>query len=161
LKTYNILFLCKHNASRSTIGEVLANTHISKKFIGYSAGSEPMEYLDEFTKEIAIYCGHPIEDLRNKSWHEFAQNDSLIMDFIFTVCEHLGEKYEGIYPYWPGNPIIAEWGFDDPSLVKGSVEVKRRAYKNVKLEFHRRLNILASLPMSALTQDIFELKPSN
>jgi protein-tyrosine-phosphatase len=157
LKKYNILFLCKHNASRSIIGEVLANTNIGKKFVGYSAGSEPAEQISIYAQEIAQECGYPVERLRCKNWQEFAQYDSIKMDIIITLNDDSKDKSETISPYWPGNPIIATWNFDDPSLVDGSDEIKRRAYKKVKIELYRRLDILASLPSSALTQEILEL----
>lgn len=157
MKKYNILFLCKHNASRSIIGEVLANAHISRKFVGYSAGIDPDGEVSIYAKEIAQECGYPVESLRCKSWDEFAQYDSIKMDIIITVCDMANEARGSISPYWPGNPITAKWSFEDPSLVNGSTELKRRAYKKVKLELHRRLDILASLPSSALTQEILEL----
>lgn len=157
MKKINILFLCKHNASRSIIGEVLANTHIGKKLVGYSAGSEPVGQISIYAQEIAQECGYPIESLRSKNWHEFAQYDSIKMDIIITVGETQDDKSEDITPYWPGNPIVVNWNFDDPSLIEGSEELKRRAYKKVKIELHRRLDILSSLPSSALTQEILEL----
>ena len=41
MKTYNILFLCTANSSRSILGEMAATLVTNKKFIGYSAGSKP------------------------------------------------------------------------------------------------------------------------
>ena len=69
------------------------------------------------------------------------------MDFIITVCD---TSIFSIEPYWPGSPIIAQWRFTDPALVTGSIEVRRRAFNNIKIELQRRLDILASLPKSSL-----------
>jgi len=92
--------------------------------------------------------------LRPKLWNEFANFESPKMDFIVTVCD--GAVVSG-QPYWPGNPIIASWGFEDLSLVQGSDEIKRRAFKKVKVELQRRLDILSSLPESSLTEETLQL----
>jgi len=154
LKTYNILFLCTHNSARSIIGEIIANTHISKKFIGYSAGSHPIESVHPLALEIADEYGYPRDQLRSKLWNEYASFESPKMDFIIVVCE--GPVVSG-QPYWPGNPINASWGFEDIALIQGSEELKRRAFKKVKVELQRRLDILSSLPESSLTEETLQL----
>jgi len=54
MKQYNILFLCTHNSARSVLGEALASTHPSGKFVGYSAGSTPGTSVNPFAKELAL-----------------------------------------------------------------------------------------------------------
>jgi len=147
LDKYNILFLCSANSARSIIGEVLANTHISRKFVGYSAGASTEPSLNPLAIEIADDIGYPIETLKSKHYSEFTSYESVKMDFIITVCD---TSIFSIEPYWPGNPIIAQWRFTDPALVTGSIEVRRRAFNNIKIELQRRLDILASLPKSSL-----------
>lgn len=154
MKTYNILFLCTHNSARSIIGEIIANTHISKKFVGYSAGSHPSDSVNPFALEIADECGYPRDSLRTKLWNEFATFESPKMDFIIVVCE--GPVVSG-QPYWPGSPVIASWVFEDIALIQGSEELKRRAFKKVKVELQRRLDILSSLPESSLTEETLQL----
>jgi arsenate reductase len=69
------------------------------------------------------------------------------MDFIITVCDNAaGEEC----PYWPGNPAVAHWGFPDPSLVEGSEEKKRQAYKDVMVGLKKRIDILADLPEESM-----------
>jgi len=68
MKQYNILFLCTHNSARSILGEALASTHASGKFVGYSAGSTPGATVNPFAAEIANELGYPEENLRSKSW---------------------------------------------------------------------------------------------
>jgi protein-tyrosine-phosphatase len=158
LKKYNILFVCEHNSARSIIAEIVANTHISKKFVGYSAGYIPSEHVNPFALEIAQECGYPLEKLFNKGWQDYASFEAPRMDFIIDLCQN---KNYSERPYWPGNPISASWGFEDPAIIQGSDELKRRVFKSVKVEIQRRLDIVASLPIDSLNQKTFELMAKN
>ena len=84
MKQYNILFLCTHNSSRSIIGEALATTHLSGKFVGYSAGSTPGTAVNPFAADIAVELGMGRSQLRSKSWDEFGKSDAPKMDFIMV-----------------------------------------------------------------------------
>jgi arsenate reductase len=147
MTTYNILFLCTHNSARSVIGEALAATHPSGKFIGYSAGSTPGTQVNPFAAEIAAKLGYPATKLRSKSWDEFALPGAPSMDFIITVCDNAAGE---VCPIWPGKPATAHWGFPDPSQVSGSDDDKRRAFRDVMAGLQKRIDLLASLPIDKL-----------
>lgn len=147
MKTYNILFLCTHNSARSIIGEAIASTHPSGRFIGYSAGSTPGSQVNPFAREIALALGYPERQLRSKSWDEFAQANAPKMDFIVTVCDNAAGE---VCPIWPGQPVTAHWGFPDPSQVTGSDDDKRRAFRQVHQGLQRRVDALAALPIETL-----------
>ncbi len=147
MNTYNILFLCTHNSARSVIGEALASTDPSKRFVGYSAGSTPGTRVNPFAAEIAEMLGYPTEKLRSKSWDEFAAPGAPKMDFIITVCDNAAGE---VCPTWPGNPATAHWGFPDPSQVEGSDEAKRQAFKDVMVGLRKRIERLAALPIDKL-----------
>lgn len=149
MKQYNILFLCTHNSARSVLGEALASTHKSGRFIGYSAGSSPGNQVNPFAREIALALGYPQEKLRSKSWDEFALVNAPQMDFIITVCDNAAGE---VCPVWPGKPVTAHWGFPDPSQVEGSEDVKRRAFREVMQGLSRRIDALAALPLDRLDQ---------
>ena len=147
MKRYNVLFLCTHNSARSVLGEALASTHPSKKFVGYSAGSTPGGKVNPFAAQIAKELGYPESQLRSKSWDEFSLPGAPKMDFIVTVCDNaVGE----VCPFWPGNPVTAHWGFPDPSQVQGTDIEKRAAFNEVMNGLKKRLDILASMPLEKL-----------
>jgi len=147
MKQYNILFLCTHNSARSVLGEALASTHSSGKFVGYSAGSTPGTSVNAFAREIAIEMGYDESKLRSKSWDEYGLPYSPKMDFIITVCDNAaGEQC----PFWPGKPATAHWGFPDPSQVQGSDEGKRRAFREVMIGLKKRIDLLADMPLEKL-----------
>lgn len=147
MKTYNILFLCTHNSARSILGEALASTDPSGKFIGYSAGSSPGGKIHPLAHEIAVTLGYPEEKCRSKSWDEFARDDAPKMDFIITVCDNAAGE---VCPLWPGKPATAHWGFPDPSQVNGDDETKRKAFREVMLGLRKRIELLAALPLERL-----------
>ncbi len=147
MKTFNILFLCTHNSARSVIGEALASTDPSGKFVGYSAGSTPGTRVNPFAVEIAETLGYPTAKLRSKSWDEFAAPGAPKMDFIITVCDNAAGE---VCPVWPGNPATAHWGFPDPSQVEGGDDVKRQAFRDVMIGLRKRIELLASLPIEKL-----------
>ena len=147
MKPYNILFLCTHNSARSIIGEALASTHPSGKFIGFSAGSTPGTSVNPIAADIAEELGMVRSQLKSKSWDVYGQPDAPNMDFIITVCDNAaGEQC----PFWPGQPATAHWGFPDPSQIQGTDLEKRKAFNEVKNGLKKRLDILASLPLEKL-----------
>ena len=147
MKPYNILFLCTHNSARSVLGEALASTHPSGRFVGYSAGSTPGTLVNPFAAEIASELGYDNSKLRSKNWDEFALPDAPKMDFIITVCDNAAGE---VCPIWPGHPATAHWGFPDPSQVSGSDEDKRRAFRAVMIGLKHRIDMLVDLPLEKL-----------
>jgi arsenate reductase (thioredoxin) len=147
MKRFNILFLCTHNSARSVLGEAIASTHPSGKFVGYSAGSTPGTSVNPFARELALQMGYDESKLRSKSWGEYGLPDAPKMDFIITVCDNAAGE---VCPYWPGKPATAHWGFPDPSQVQGGDEQKRRAFKEVMIGLKKRIDLLADTPTEQL-----------
>lgn len=42
---------------------------------------------------------------------------------------------------WPGQPLSAHWGFQDPASATGTDEIKRHVFARVCREIKSRLNI--------------------
>ncbi len=147
MKQYNILFLCTHNSARSVLGEALASTHPSGKFVGYSAGSTPGTSINPIARELALGMGYDENKLRSKSWDEYGLPDAPQMDFIVTLCDNAAGE---VCPYWPGKPVTAHWGFPDPSQVKGNDLEKKSAFISVMNGLKKRIDLLASMPLDTL-----------
>ena len=153
MKQYNILFLCTHNSARSVLGEALASTHPSGKFVGYSAGSTPGTSINPIARELALEMGYEESKLRSKSWDEYGLPDAPQMDFIVTVCDNAAGE---VCPYWPGQPATAHWGYADPSEAGGTDAEKLEAFKQTLHQIKRRLDIFMSLPLTSLSKMALE-----
>ena len=147
MRTYNILFLCTHNSARSILGEALASTHPSGKFVGYSAGSTPGGKVNPIAADLAVEMGMDRALLKSKSWDVYAYPDAPKMDFIITVCDNAAGE---VCPFWPGQPATAHWGFPDPSQVQGSDIEKKAAFVAVMNGLQKRLDILAVMSLDKL-----------
>ena len=129
------------------MAEALLNTIGRKKFQAFSAGSSPSGRVNPFAIEMARTIGYLTENIRSKSWDEFAKPGAPHMDIIITVCDNAAGE---ACPFWPGHPATAHWGFPDPSNETGSDEDKRNAFSQVFHAIRRRIDLLVSLPVEKL-----------
>lgn len=146
-KQYNVLVLCTGNSARSILGEVLFNVLGKGRFIAYSAGSKPAGKVNPFALELLQQQGLATEELRSKSWDEFATPGAPEFDFIFTVCDNAADE---TCPVWPGKPATAHWGIPDPAVVAGDDAVKRAAFRKAYDQLARRIQLFMSLPIEKL-----------
>ena len=146
-RVFNVLFLCTHNSARSVMAEALLNTIGREHFQAFSAGSMPSGRVNPFAIEMARTIGYLTDDIRSKSWDEFALPDAPKMDIIITVCDDAAGE---VCPIWPGHPATAHWGFPDPSKTDGSDDDKRRAFGKVFHDIRRRIELLVNLPVDKL-----------
>jgi len=146
-KIYNALLLCTGNSVRSIMAEVLLNSFGHGRFKAFSAGSRPGPQVNPLTLEILQATRLPIDGLRSKSWDEFARPGAPQMDFVITLCDSAaGEEC----PLWPGQPITAHWGFEDPSACTGTAEEQRGKFDKVFRQIATRIKIFNSLPLTTL-----------
>ncbi len=146
-KIFNILVLCTGNSARSIMAEALFNTMGQGRFHAYSAGSHPNGAVNPFAIERIATTGYDTTTLRSKSWDEFAQADAPSMDFIITVCDNAAGE---MCPIWPGQPVTAHWGFEDPAAVTGDDELKRRAFDKIFHQIMKRVQLFVNLPLDTL-----------
>jgi len=143
----NVLFLCTGNSARSVLAEVLLNSIAPARFKAHSAGSQPKGAVNRYALELLEKNRLPTTGLRSKSWGEFARPGAPQMDFVFTVCDQAAGE---VCPVWPGQPVTAHWGIEDPAAVEGTDEQKRRAFVRAFAQLQHRLTIFSSLPLDKL-----------
>jgi arsenate reductase len=146
-KTYNVLFLCTGNSARSILAESLLNHWGDGKFRAFSAGSFPKGQVHPMALDLLKRMNLPAEGFRSKSWDEFSMPGAPPIDFIFTVCDNAaGESC----PVWPGNPMTAHWGIEDPAAVEGTDAEKAFAFRKALKELETRIKLFTNLPISSL-----------
>jgi len=123
-RPYRVLFLCTGNSARSVFAEYFLKRLGGKRFEGYSAGANPSGTVNPLTVEV----------LRDR------------FHIVITVCDNARETC----PVWPGQPIVAHWGVDDPAAFVGTSEGKKRFFYNVALTLYRRLQLFSALPLEQL-----------
>ena len=144
---YNVLFLCTGNSARSILAESILQKDGAGRFKAYSAGSQPKGRVNPFAIRLLQDSGYPIEGLKSKSWGVFATTDAPAMDFVFTVCDDAaGESC----PVWPGQPMTAHWGIEDPAAVEGTDLEKQAAFVKAFRYLKNRIAAFMALPLSSL-----------
>jgi arsenate reductase len=158
-RIFNVLFLCTGNSARSILAESVLNKHGGGRFRAFSAGSYPKGAVNPDALALLKDCDYPIEGARSKSWDEFSGTDAPVMDFVFTVCDDAAGE---VCPIWPGHPVTAHWGIEDPSHVQGSDMERRRAFVTALRYLENRITLFTALPIdkletSALTAKVREI----
>lgn len=146
-KPFNVLFLCTGNSARSILAEAILNKLGENRFRGYSAGSFPKGQVHPAALDLLQRSGYPVENLRSKSWDEFAGPDAPVLDFIFTVCDNAANE---VCPVWPGRPVTAHWGLPDPAAVEGDEVQQRLAFAETYRMLGNRIRLFTSLPLASL-----------
>jgi arsenate reductase len=146
---YNVLFLCTGNSARSILAESILRKVGAGKFRAYSAGSRPKGAVNPLALEVLTAHELPVDGLRSKSWEEFSGPDAPRMDFVLTVCDDAAGE---TCPVWPGQPMTAHWGIEDPAAVQGTKIEMERAFEQAFRFLSRRIEAFAALPISSLDQ---------
>jgi len=144
---HNVLFLCTGNSARSIMAEAILRKDGAGRFKSYSAGSIPKGEVNPLALAVLESYGYPTDGLASKSWEVFAVPGAPSMDFVLTVCDSaVGEAC----PLWPGQPISAHWGIEDPAAVVGSAIDKERAFVAAFKYLRQRISLLTNLPVASL-----------
>ena len=146
-RIYNVLFLCTGNSARSILAEAIMRKDGQGRFRSFSAGSQPKGRVNPFALKVLESLNYPIDGMRSKSWEEFAAPDAPVMDFVFTVCDSAaGESC----PVWPGQPMTAHWGIEDPAAVEGTDIEKEAAFVAAFRYLKNRIGVFTNLPLRSI-----------
>jgi arsenate reductase len=146
-RQFNVLFFCTGNSARSVLAESVLRKDGAGRFNAYSAGSYPKGTVNPFALKVLGSYGYPTEGFRSKSWVEFALDGAPKMDFVFTVCDSAAGE---ACPVWPGQPVTAHWGVEDPAAVEGTDIEKERAFVAALKYLRNRISVFISLPIASL-----------
>lgn len=128
---------------------VLLNHKGKGRFQAESAGSSPAARVHPAAIAVIernglAWSGHSprsMDGLERESW-----------DAVITVCDRAKEAC----PFFPGQPVIAHWGMEDPAGVVGTDEQQARAFDVAWQLLARRIDLLLALPIEALQRRALE-----
>lgn len=146
-RIYNVLFLCTGNSARSIIAEAILNRSGVGRFRAFSAGSHPKGEVHPQALRVLEDLDYPTDKLRSKGWDEFARSGAPALDFVFTVCDNAAGE---VCPVWPGQPMTAHWGIEDPAAVDGPAQ--ERAFIAAYHALQRRIGLFLCLPLDSIDE---------
>ncbi|MDA9502831.1 arsenate reductase ArsC [Bradyrhizobium sp. CCBAU 11357] len=144
---FNVLFLCTGNSARSILAESILRKDGGGRFQSFSAGSTPKGAVHPLALRTLEHMGYPADGMRSKSWLEFAAPDAPVMDFVFTVCDNAAGE---ACPIWPGQPMTAHWGIEDPAAAEGSELEKQAAFVTAFRYLRNRIATFVNLPLRSI-----------
>ena len=146
-RVYDVLFLCTGNSARSILAEAILNKEGAGRFRAFSAGSFPKGQVHPAALGLLDELGYEIDGYRSKSWDEFAADGAPELDFIFTVCDNAAGE---TCPIWPGHPMTAHWGIEDPAAVQG--DRQPNAFRDAYYALQRRIGLFLALPLDSVDE---------
>lgn len=97
--------------------------------------------------EVLRDAGLPADGYRSKSWDEFTGPNAPQMDFIFTVCDSAAGE---TCPIWPGHPMTAHWGIEDPATINGPMQ--KTAFFTALTYLKTRISLFLALPIDDIDE---------
>ena len=146
-RIYNVLFLCTGNSARSILAEAILNKDGAGRFRAFSAGSQPKGQVHPAALRLLDELGFPTVGYRSKNWDEFAAPGAPPLDFVFTVCDNAAGE---TCPIWPGQPMTAHWGIEDPAAIEG--DRQPQAFRDAFHALQRRIGLFLSLPIESIDE---------
>jgi len=145
---FNILVLCTGNSARSILAEAILNRDGAGRVRAYSAGSNPAGQVHRRALALLARRGLPVTGYRSKSWDEFAASGAPAMAMVVTLCAGTAAE---TCPAWPGTPLSAHWGIDDPAAAPAD-----QIDLAFQIAYHRlsaRINAFLALPFESTRRD--------
>jgi arsenate reductase (thioredoxin) len=143
----SVLFLCTGNSARSVMAEAILERLGRGRFRAFSAGSHPTGRVNPLALDTLGRMGIEAHGARSKSWDEFAAPGAPPIDIVITVCDGAANE---TCPVWPGRPVSAHWGVEDPAAVEGTEAQKRAAFEHAAAILKSRIEQLVALPLETL-----------
>ena len=146
---FNVLFLCTGNSARSIMGEAVLNKREQGRFRAFSAGSHPKGSVHPLALKVLREARVPGRGNALEELERIRQSGAPEMDFVVTVCDNAAGE---TCPFWPGQPMTAHWGIEDPAAVEGTEIEKERAFVTALRYLRNRIAAFTALPVKSLDE---------
>lgn len=149
VETFNVLFLCTFNASRSIMAEAILNHLGQGRFCAMSAGDQAVGQIHPMALAILSAHGLPTTTLKSKSWATFFGLAAPRLDFIIVVCD---DSHEDMALPSAQQPIKAFWPTPNPVAGNGNETELRAAFEALYASLESKIRKLLDLWMRELTR---------
>ena len=137
-----VLFFSTGDSTRSQMAEAFLEAFAGDKLIGVSTAvktSDRNPLTVEVMKEVGIDISEQrAEDLSKSLKEHFA--------YVITVCDASRERF----PVWPFTRNLFHWSLPDPTVVKGSPEELKIAFRRVRDEIRQKVRDFTSQNLQSL-----------
>ncbi|EOC1797802.1 low molecular weight phosphatase family protein [Vibrio fluvialis] len=139
-----ILFVCKHNASRSILAEAIAKKYLPSSFQIASGGSHPKGQINPRIAQYLEMHGIDSSEFHSSSWEERL---SFHPDLIIAVCDTMHNE---TCPNWLSGGIRVAWDLEPlPDNEVSDSEFNQQCDK-VYASLKRRIEALATIDFQNL-----------
>ena len=128
----HVLFLCVANSARSQMAEGIARARAPATVKIASAGSQPSR-LNRLAVQALAEVGIDISRQFSKGVDDIPPGD---VDAVITLCA------EEVCPVFFGNALRVHWALPDPAAVQGDEAARLEAFRRVRDELRRRLEVV-------------------
>lgn len=141
-----MLILCTGNSARSILLEAILNATSDGRITAYSAGSAPAGQVHPQALAMLARAGIATDGLSSKSWDVFAAPEAPRMHAVLTVCDAAASEP---CPVWPGHPLTAHWGIEDPAKIPR--DAWDAAFDEAYATLAHRASLLLALPFETMS----------
>lgn len=135
-----VLFLCIGNSARSQMAEAFLRRYGGGRFEAHSAGTELSPEINPLAIEVMNRVSLSMADQYPKTL-ETIMASGLTWDYVITTCDEVKEDC----PTFPGDTERIHWNFDDPAKAEGTREARLQAFRRVREEIKRRVQLFIEL----------------
>lgn len=132
-KKLRVLFLSVRNSVRGQMAEGLLRSIAGDRFIATSGGIESSEGIDPVAAEVMAENGIDITNQRPKNVREWFKEH---FAYVITLADSARERA----PVFPFTPHLLHWNLKDPTLISGTAEERKQAFREVRDEIMANLN---------------------
>ena len=146
-RVFNVLFLCTGNTGRSILAERFCAKMGRVVFAPSPRAATPNGEFNPFALRVLESLDYPTDGLRSKGWEEFAAPGAPEM---ISCSPSATTRRARACPVWPGQPMTAHWGIEDPAAVEGTDIQKEAAFVTAARYIKNRISAFTSLPIKSL-----------
>jgi arsenate reductase len=126
-KKPRVLFLSIRNSVRGQMAEGFLRSLAGDRFVATSGGIESVGEIHPVAAEVMAEEGIDITTQRPKNVVEWFKEH---FAYVITLADTAKERS----PVFPFTLHLLHWSLEDPSLVEGSQEEKKRVFRDVRDE---------------------------